>query len=195
MTENVSEAEILAVIDEFEPAQASVLRRVRQDLLSLLPEATEDLSWGMPTIRTQGIIVVSFLGFEKHNSFFPGPAVVAALAAKHPELETTKGTVHFDRVKAPSKSFVRELVTERIRAINAEYPKKSGESLELYDNGRVKARGKVRDGHMHGKWQFFRKDGTLMRAGSFTDGEQSGEWVTFNAQGEPHKTTRMGSGR
>ena len=38
----------------------------------------------------------------------------------------------------------------RIAEINAGYPKKSGESREFYDNGFLKASGKVKDGELHG---------------------------------------------
>jgi antitoxin component YwqK of YwqJK toxin-antitoxin module len=104
----------------------------------------------------------------------------------------TKGTIHFEKEKAPPKSFLKAVVTARIQAINAGYPKKSGEFLELYGNGVPKARGKYKGDQMHGAWSFFRKDGTLMRSGSFREGKQTGEWITYDTSGSPYKTTRMG---
>jgi len=191
MAAPASADEILGVIDQFEPAQAAALRQVRSTLLNLLPAAVEDLSWGMPTLRIDGDIVISYLGFTEHNSFFAGSEVAAGIAAAHPELETTKGTIHFDRVKAPTKSLISEIVRERIRTLNSEYPKKSGEFKKFYSNGRLKAKGKYRDGEMHGAWTFWRTDGTLLRTGSFTLGKQTGTWTTYNAAGEPHRVTQM----
>lgn len=192
MAAPASAEDILRVINQFEPAQASVLQQVRDVLLTLLPDAVEDLSWGMPTVRIDGEIVTSYLGFTEHNSFFPGPAVVTAMAAKYPELHTTKGTIHFDKLKAPPKALVMAMVRERIRGLNSEFPKKSGEFKQFYGNGRLKAKGKYRGDQMHGTWTFWRTDGTLLRTGTLTNGAQTGTWVTYNASGEPHKTTQMG---
>jgi len=46
---------------------------------------------------------------------------------------------------------------------------------------------------MHGYWEFFRKDGTLMRSGSFHSGKQIGIWTTYDQSGHPHKETDFGS--
>lgn len=192
MAAPASEAEILRVIEQFEPAQARVLKQVRNTLLNLLPDAVEDLSWGMPTVRIDGDIVTSYLGFTEHNSFFPGPEVVSAIAATHSELNTTKGTIHFDRLNPPPKSLITAIVRERIRVLNAQYPKKSGEFKHFYSNGRLKAKGKYRGDQMHGNWTFWRTDGSLLRTGSFSNGEQTGTWTTYNSAGEAHKITHKG---
>jgi antitoxin component YwqK of YwqJK toxin-antitoxin module len=42
---------------------------------------------------------------------------------------------------------------------------------------------------MHGYWEFFRKDGTLMRSGTFNKGIQVGIWTTYDQQGHPYKET------
>jgi antitoxin component YwqK of YwqJK toxin-antitoxin module len=46
---------------------------------------------------------------------------------------------------------------------------------------------------MHGYWEFFRKDGTLMRSGSFDSGKQIGIWTTYDQSGHPYKETEFGS--
>jgi antitoxin component YwqK of YwqJK toxin-antitoxin module len=44
---------------------------------------------------------------------------------------------------------------------------------------------------MHGKWEFFRIDGSLMRSGSFINGKQSGLWTTFDAKGKKVKESKF----
>ena len=39
------------------------------------------------------------------------------------------------------------------------------------------------DGAMHGPWEFYRLDGSLMRAGSFDRGRQIGVWRTHARDG------------
>jgi antitoxin component YwqK of YwqJK toxin-antitoxin module len=47
------------------------------------------------------------------------------------------------------------------------------------------------DGVMTGYWEWFRKDGTVMRSGCFENGEQVGEWITYDKNGKIVKKTTM----
>ena len=55
--------------------------------------------------------------------------------------------------------------------------------VEHYADGVVKLRGAHLAGEMHGPWEFFRKDGSVMRAGAFDRGRQIGRWRTFDRAG------------
>jgi len=44
---------------------------------------------------------------------------------------------------------------------------------------------------MHGYWEWFRKDGVIMRSGKFDNGKQIGEWTTYDKQGKVYKVTNM----
>jgi antitoxin component YwqK of YwqJK toxin-antitoxin module len=50
------------------------------------------------------------------------------------------------------------------------------ERSPFYENGLPRFKGEYLDGEMHGFWEFFRKDGTLMRSGAFDRGVQVGVW-------------------
>jgi antitoxin component YwqK of YwqJK toxin-antitoxin module len=65
--------------------------------------------------------------------------------------------------------------------------------VEHYDNGNVKLRGAHLDGAMHGAWEFFRRDGSMMRAGAFVRGRQVGIWRTYDRAGNLLKETDLGS--
>lgn len=182
-----------SIIESFPAKQAAALSAVRAHLHDLLPTAVEDLSWGMPTLRVEGIIVLSFLGFSHHNSLFPGPEVQGLLGSALDGYTTTKGTIHFDQYTAPPKGFLKKLVEARITVINKTFPKKSGAFLELYKNGVVKARGSYKGEAMHGPWSFYRHDGTVMRSGSFKNGKQVGTWMTYDTAGQPYKETQFSS--
>jgi antitoxin component YwqK of YwqJK toxin-antitoxin module len=58
-----------------------------------------------------------------------------------------------------------------------------------YDHGRPKHRGFTLDGDMHGAWEFYRRDGSLMRSGEFDRGKQVGVWKTFDRSGGLVKET------
>jgi antitoxin component YwqK of YwqJK toxin-antitoxin module len=58
-----------------------------------------------------------------------------------------------------------------------------------YGDGTIQSRGFTLDGEMHGSWEFFRKDGSVMRTGEFDRGRQIGIWRTFDRSGRLVKET------
>ena len=64
--------------------------------------------------------------------------------------------------------------------------------VEHYGNGVVKLKGFHLDGEMHGEWEFFRADGSVMRSGAFARGKQIGVWRTFDRSGRLVKETDFG---
>jgi antitoxin component YwqK of YwqJK toxin-antitoxin module len=102
-----------------------------------------------------------------------------------------KGTIQFEMDKPFPKPLLKKILLTRLQQINDSYPKKSGVFIEYYKNGGIKAKGKYKGKSMHGNWEFFRLDGSLMRSGSFTNGEQSGLWITFDAKGRKVKETKF----
>lgn len=65
------------------------------------------------------------------------------------------------------------------------------ERSPFYENGLPRFKGEYLDGEMHGFWEFFRKDGTLMRSGAFDRGVQVGVWKTFDRLGKLVKETNF----
>jgi uncharacterized protein YdhG (YjbR/CyaY superfamily) len=173
-------------------AQRRALESVRAALHRLLPGADEVMAWGMPSYRVDGDLVLSFSGFADHNSLFPGPGVVAQARTALPDLATTKGTIHLPRDIAPKLAALRFVVRARLDEINDSYPKASGVAKAFYDNGFLKHRGRMKGGEMHGAWEFYRRDGSLMRSGRFDQGTQVGEWTTCDRSGKAHRVTDFG---
>jgi len=64
-------------------------------------------------------------------------------------------------------------------------------AIDHYDNGTMRFSGANLDGKMHGRWKFFRRDGSLMRSGSFERGRQVGLWRTFDRSGKVVKETKF----
>jgi len=63
----------------------------------------------------------------------------------------------------------------------------------FYPSGLPRFKGENDEaGEMHGYWEFYRADGTLMRSGWFDHGHQTGEWKTFARDGRLVKTTNFG---
>lgn len=62
--------------------------------------------------------------------------------------------------------------------------------IEYHKDGSVWAKGQTLNGVPVGYWEWFRKEGTIMRSGSFDEaGNQVGEWTTYDRQGAVYKVT------
>lgn len=172
--------------------QAKTLLELRDQLVKLLPSATQTISWNLATFKINDVGLISFDGFKNHNSIFPmSTSINKTLAKELAKYEISKGTIKFPLDQKIPAALVKKIVQYRIKEINESYPKKSGEYLEFYDNGRLKAIGKYKSGKLHGKWQWFRKDGTKLRSGEFNLGNQVGTWITYDQSGKPYKTTKF----
>lgn len=72
------------------------------------------------------------------------------------------------------------------------HPPEPVPEIAHYANGRVKSTGFTLEGELHGAWQWYRLDGTLMRTGEFDRGRQVGVWRTFERSVRLAKETGFG---
>jgi len=182
-----------ALIKKFPKEQQLALIQTIEAAEKLYPHAKRAIAWGMPTLQVGEDNLCHVMGFKNHNSLFPSSGAIAQqLANDLKSFKVSKGTIQFDLTKPFPTKILKKILAARLKQINDSYPKKSGISIEYYKNGAVKFRGKVKAGAMHGKWEFFRLDGSLMRSGSFKDDKQVGVWRTYDAQGKVAKETIFG---
>jgi uncharacterized protein YdhG (YjbR/CyaY superfamily) len=105
-------AEYLAGVPE--PAR-STLNKIRAMIRSAAPpEATEAISYGIPTFKYKGSLV-GFAAFSSHCSFFPmNGSVVEKFKNQLKHFQTSKGTIRFPVDKPLSAALVRKLVKARV---------------------------------------------------------------------------------
>ncbi len=66
------------------------------------------------------------------------------------------------------------------------------ERSPFYENGLPRFKGDYLEGQMHGPWEFYRKDGSLMRSGEFDKGVQIGIWRTYDRDGNLVSEKKLG---
>ena len=186
----MSSAQVTAHLKKFGPEQKKILTDLRDHIASKLPSAEQVIKYGIPTFLIEGVPVIGFDGYKAHNSIFPYSGSFNARLKKDLEKYVqTKGSIHFDGDTNIPKPLINKILVERIQQINDSYPKKTGEYLEFYASGVLKAKGKYKGGKLHGDWKWFRKTGVIMRSGTFKNGVQTGTWVTYDAKGKVYKKT------
>jgi uncharacterized protein YdhG (YjbR/CyaY superfamily) len=168
------------------------LGTLRKTIRGLLPNAEETLSWGMPCFQVDGKGVAAFAAFREHCAYFPmSGTVVSSLEKELSRFRVSRGGVQFAPGTGLSAGLVKKLVRLRLEELSTPPAKGTGSARTYHDNGVIQSRGQYAAGKMHGRWEFFRRDGSLMRTGEFTRGAQSGVWRTWDARGRMVNETRF----
>ena len=91
----------------------AALEGVRETIRAAVPDSVETISYGMPTVRLGGKMLLSYAAFAKHCSLFPASGdVMAALGDELAPYFAEKATLRF----SPSDPIPRDLL-ERVVAI------------------------------------------------------------------------------
>lgn len=106
-----------ASIDEyiaaFEPRIREILERIRKTVREAAPEATEKISYQMPTFYLYGNLV-HFAAFKNHIGFYPTPSAIGEFAAELSKYETATGSIRFPLDEPLPYDLVRRIVKYRI---------------------------------------------------------------------------------
>jgi uncharacterized protein YdhG (YjbR/CyaY superfamily) len=181
-----------ATLKKFPKEQQRALEETISSVEDLFPKAERAIAWGMPTLVIGKDNLCHVMGFKNHNSLFPSSGAIAAqFKSELKNFAVSKGTIQFEIDKPFPKALLKKILLARIDQINDSYPKKNGVFVEYYKNGGVKASGKYKANKMHGAWEFFRIDGSLMRKGLFKEGVQTGIWITYDSKGKKVKETKF----
>lgn len=102
------------------PADArKSLQRLRRDIKAAAPGAEDCISYGLPSFRLDGRLLVCYKAARSHCSFHPmSTAVIRAHAKDLESYSTSPGTVRFKPGKALPVRLVRKLVKTRIAELN-----------------------------------------------------------------------------
>ncbi|WP_033165161.1 DUF1801 domain-containing protein [Clostridium sp. KNHs205] len=90
------------------------LTALRELIHSAAPEATEAISWRMPTFRLHGNLV-HFAVFKKHIGFYPGESGIRVFEDRMKDYKSSKGAVQFPLDKPLPLNLVEEIVLYRVK--------------------------------------------------------------------------------
>jgi uncharacterized protein YdhG (YjbR/CyaY superfamily) len=96
-----------------EEARAT-LEKLRKAIRAAVPEATEVISYQVPTFKHRGRSLVGFGATKSHCAFYVmSPDVVSAHAGELEKYDTGKGSIRFPAGKPLPAALVRKLVQAR----------------------------------------------------------------------------------
>jgi uncharacterized protein YdhG (YjbR/CyaY superfamily) len=89
-----STSDVDEYIRRFPPDVQTLLERVRQSIKQSAQDATEKISYGIPTFMLNGNLV-HFAAYKNHIGFYPGSDGIAHFEKELSEYESAKGSVRF----------------------------------------------------------------------------------------------------
>ena len=91
------------------------LQKLREVIKSIVPKATECISYQMPAFKLDGKLVAGFAAVDRHCSYYPmSGSVIETLKDDLTQYETRKGTLHFPANKPLPVALVRKLIKTRM---------------------------------------------------------------------------------
>ena len=103
------------------PDARAALLKLRKAIKAAAPEATEGISYQVPTFKQDGHPLVSYGAATAHCAFYVmSPGVLRASAAALKDYELGKGSIQFP----PNKPLPAALVTKLVKARIAEIEKR-----------------------------------------------------------------------
>lgn len=126
MTDKKSFTTIDEYISSFPADIQAILEKIRQAIHKAIPEATETISYGIPTFNLNGQHLVFFAGWKDYISLYPLPAGDAAFQQKISHYKKEKSTLRFPL----DKPVPYELVDEIVTLLKKEKPEKKKDERE-----------------------------------------------------------------
>ncbi|MBP3963037.1 iron chaperone [Paenibacillus lignilyticus] len=100
-------------IAQFTGETKEILNKLRELIHDCAPEATEKISYQMPTFALNGNLV-HFAAFEKHIGFYPTPSGIERFQEELSPYKTAKGSVQFPINKPIPFDLIKKMVKFRV---------------------------------------------------------------------------------
>jgi len=107
-------ASIDQYIDGFPAQVQAMLSQLRSTIRQAAPQATERISYRMPTFYLNGNLV-HFAAFKQHIGFYPAPGAITAFQEELKKYKTSKGAIQFPLDKPPPLELVKKIVEFRVK--------------------------------------------------------------------------------
>ena len=102
-------------IAEFPQETKKLLEEMRALIKATAPDATETISYAIPTFDLNGKHLVHFAGFKKHIGFYPVPSAMEAFEEELKPYKSGKGSAQFPLDQPLPGDLIRRIVEFRVK--------------------------------------------------------------------------------
>jgi uncharacterized protein YdhG (YjbR/CyaY superfamily) len=104
-------------IAEFPAATRALLEEMRALIAATAPEATETISYAIPTFDIDGRHLVHFAGYAHHIGFYPTSSGIDAFADELKAYKRGRGSVQFPLGRPLPADLIRRIVRARVAEV------------------------------------------------------------------------------
>jgi len=101
-------------IASFPSSVQEKLQSLRQTIQAAAPQATEAISYQLPTFKLKGNLV-HFAAFKNHIGFYPAPSGIAAFEPELTQYKHAKGSVQFPLDQPLPLKLIAKIVKFRVK--------------------------------------------------------------------------------
>ena len=106
-------------IAQFPPETQKMLQEMRALVRASAPDATETISYAIPTFDLNGRHLVHFAGYERHLGLYPTASGIAAFAQELKPYKSARGSVQFPLDEPLPADLIRRIVAFRVAEVAA----------------------------------------------------------------------------
>jgi uncharacterized protein YdhG (YjbR/CyaY superfamily) len=112
----MSVAEIDGYLHDLDEPKRSTLSRLRRDILAVVPDAEQCISYAVPGFKVAGKTIAGFAAFKNHLSYLPhSGSVFPELALELAGYEKSSGSLRFPVDQPLPPELVEKLIAVRLR--------------------------------------------------------------------------------
>jgi uncharacterized protein YdhG (YjbR/CyaY superfamily) len=112
----MSAAEIDEYLDGLDEPKRSTLSQLRKDILAVIPDAEQCLSYAVPGFKLAGKTIAGFAAFKNHLSYLPhSGSVFPELAEELVGYQKSAGALRFLVDQPLPRGLVEKLIAVRLR--------------------------------------------------------------------------------
>jgi len=119
----MSAAEIDEYLDRLDEPKRSTLSRLRRDILAVIPDAEQCISYAVPGFKVAGKTIAGFAAFKNHLSYLPhSGSVFPELAEELAGYRKSSGALRFPVDQPLPPELVEKLIAVRLRQAFPQVP-------------------------------------------------------------------------